>query len=149
VVHLRRHLQRLAFAIRQALFSPPLLIESHGPIYTPDTLVVPVMAPVPERAEALPEPPASVALDNVVECINDRSIGLRLLLCCILAIPGTAGKIDEPTGTGDGQRPDLGQVLGRPTAVGRPQSFPANPLQAGAPGPCRHTSYSTGCSRPL
>lgn len=89
------------FANLQAFFGPPLLIESHRPIYAADTLVVAAMALVPERNEGLPEPPARVVVDNVVYCMNDRSIGLCLLLCRLSSIPTTAARIEKSGGAED------------------------------------------------
>jgi hypothetical protein len=59
---------------RQPPFGPAWQIELHGTIDTQDALVVPAAVPLAQPVEALPEPPAAVPADNLVESPDDLGV---------------------------------------------------------------------------
>jgi len=115
------NVERLADPFRQPPFGPAWQIELHGSIDTQDALVVPAAAPLAQPVEALPEPPAAVPADNLVESPDD------------LGVPVIGGRGRSiPRGAADfhqSARPRHGKVLfpdeptGRLVAVGWRQSF--------------------------
>lgn len=70
VPRMRRHIERLSDACRQAFARAAWKIEFHGLVDPVDPLVVPRLTALAQPVEALPEAPAIVPCDHFVEPID-------------------------------------------------------------------------------
>lgn len=92
-----RNVQRLTFPLWQPFLRASWQVETHLPVHTPHTFVIPRLAIQAEPIKALPEAPAGICGDDLIEAFDHHVISTPCT--SVGAVVGRPGEPYDGAGT--------------------------------------------------
>src|SRR5690606_10205603 len=121
VIELGRRVQRLTHALRDTATRTPRQIEPQSAVHAMHPLVVPCLTLRAQPVEALPEAPATVALDHSRQGVDDHGVSMRRIVW--RPVVRRPRQPHHATGPLHGELVLLNQHGGDLALRGRPYSF--------------------------